>query len=63
MLTNTNGESSWFTICKAPLIFSSTTSFYGSVHTHIIVDAGVAVRSRVFLGEGNYLTKSSNFHC
>lgn len=62
MLTNSNGELKWFTICKSPLIFQTATNFYGNVHTHILLDAGVKIRARVYIGEGNSLTKGDNFY-
>lgn len=60
MITNAGGEAEWFTICSSPANYTSVSQFNIDVHTHIILDAGIPIRGRFSLGNGNNFTPTTN---
>lgn len=61
MITNAGGEAEWFTICSSPINYGSLVSQFNiDVHTHIILDAGIPIRGRFVIGNGNTFTPTTD---
>jgi hypothetical protein len=60
MITNAGGEAEWFTICSSPINYTSSASQFNiDVHSHIILDAGIPIRGRFSIGNGNNFTPTT----